>query len=276
MISGNRSKLFDMGIAERRHGKILEAMENQQLLSVEEAMRLTGASAATIRRDFDYLARENLVQRLRGGARLLQRQLMMPFALRAVHMEEQKCQIAQKVAMLLQPGDVVIIDGGTTTAQLAKYLPDIPLCIVTNSLRLASLLDQQTHRRAALEVLVTGGQLYPSGGILLGPTVIASLARYHAKWAFISVVGITTDGIYNNNEAVVEVQQQMLASAEHTVVLADHTKIGRRALCRVCALQAIDLATDANPKADATIRKIAQAVRSFIPVTAGSALRRGS
>ena len=239
-------------------------------------MRATGASAATIRRDFDYLARENIVQRIRGGAKLLRSQLMVPFVVREVHMEEQKRQIAQKVAMLLQPGDVVIIDGGTTTAQLAKYLPDVPLCIVTNSLRLASLLDQQTHRHATLEVLVTGGQLYPSVGILLGSAVIASLAKYHAKWAFISVVGITTDGVYNNNESVVEVQQQMLASAEHTVVLADHTKIGRRALCRVCDLQAIDLATDADPKADVTVRHIAQSVRSFIPVTAGSTPRRAA
>jgi DeoR/GlpR family transcriptional regulator of sugar metabolism len=109
--------------------------------------------------------------------------------------------------------------------------------------------------------------LYPSAGILLGPAVVASLAKYHTKWAFLSVVGVTTDGVFNNNEMVVEVQRQMLASAERTIVLADHTKIGCCSLCRLCDPKFIHLATDADPSTDPVARRLAKTVQSFISPT---------
>ena len=78
-------------------------------------------------------------------------------------------------------------------------------------------------------------------GLLIGPQAKASLAQYHANWAFISVAAISENGIFNSNELVVENEQGMIANADRTVILADHTKLGKRSMCRICGLDQVSV-----------------------------------
>jgi len=131
------------------------------------------------------------------------------------------------------------------------------LRIITNSLRLASRLDDILGEHPDLEVFLTGGLLHPMSGLLVGAGAQASLAQYHATWAFLSVGGLTGDGLFNTSEQVVESERMMIARSDRVAVLADHSKIGRHAMCHVCGLDAIDLLiTDQQPSSAAARRKL--------------------
>lgn len=225
-----------------REEAILRHLRRVDQLSVEEAAALLGASRVTLRRDFAEMAERGLVQRVHGGVRALSASGgMIPFEARENRFSAEKAAIAQCAAGLLKAGDVVFIDGGTTTFHLHALLPNIPLRVVTNSLPLASALDQRRGRQMQPEIMLTGGVLYPESGLLVGPAVRRCLQTYQAQWAFVSVGGIDELGISNSNELVSDVERTMIEQSEKVAVLADGSKFGARSLSRVCGLDAIDL-----------------------------------
>jgi DeoR/GlpR family transcriptional regulator of sugar metabolism len=241
-----------------RDDRILALLSEKSFLSVEEAAGLTKSSLATVRRDFQRLSDDKRIQRIRGGARPIRSEPMTPFALREVQYSREKESLARAAAELFSPNDVLIVDGGTTTFHLGRCLPDIPLRIITNSLRLASVLDEQSRTHAGLEVYLTGGFLYPSSGLLVGPGAQASLAQYHAQWALLSVGGVSDDGFFNTSEVVVETERRMIEHADRVIVLADHSKIDKRSMCQVCPLADVDyLITDPHPASAAALRRLA-------------------
>ena len=121
---------------------------------------------------------------------------------------------------------------------------------MTNSLLIAYEIDRQSKGPGGAEVFVTGGYLYPLSGLLVGPETIASLQKYKANIAFLSVGGIGEEGVNNNHHLVVEVERTMLSRAERTILLADHSKFGRRELVPECSWNEVDkIVTDSLPDA---------------------------
>jgi len=210
------------------------------MIYLDRAVEATGASRPTLRRDFEELSKMGTIERVRGGIRVVRNEGSLPFNLREVQHSKAKAKIAQKAARLLRAGDVIFIDGGTTTYHLCLYLPKIPLRIVTNSLRVSAFLDDPKHRNEDWEVYLTGGLVQHGSNMLTGPGTLHSLGFYHADWAFLSVSGIAIDGLYNNSEAVVETERRMIERADRAVVLADQSKLGKRAMCRLCGVARID------------------------------------
>lgn len=245
--------------AERRD-RILHLLGQRGALAVGEAVRLLNAGEITIRRDFDDLAADGLVERVRGGIRELRKTDMQPFGLREVSHSVEKLAIGRAAAGLLRDGDVAFVDGGTTTYTMADFLPDCRLRIVTNSLRLAARLEQRMHALSGLEVFLTGGLLYPNSGLLVGTGARHSIAQYHANWAFLSAGGVNEHGVFNTNEAVVDSERLMMEQAEKVVVMADHSKIGRHAMCHVCRLDAVDtVITDGAEADEVALERFAEA-----------------
>ncbi|MGF1450585.1 MAG: DeoR/GlpR family DNA-binding transcription regulator [Opitutales bacterium] len=148
--------------------------------------------------------------------------------------------IAQKAARLLRAGDVVLIDGGTTTCHLCFCLPPLPLRIITNSLRVAAYLDNASARRPDLEVFLSGGRIDMGSKMLSGSGTVHTLDFYHANWAFLSVGGITAGSLYNTSEPVVGTERKMIERSGRAVVLADQSRLGTRSMCRVCGVSEID------------------------------------
>lgn len=224
-----------------RHERILEHLNAQRFLGAEQAQTLLGASPATIRRDFNDLADKGLAQRTRGGLRRLDQveDGALPYAFRAGRFSAEKAIIARHAASLLQPGDSVFVDGGTTTYALARFVPNIPLTMITNSLRLASALGERAGQLPALRVLLSGGALHPEAGLLVGPQAIRTLSEYHADWAFVSPGGVDRGGIYNTNEDAAASERVMIRNARQTAVLADPGKLGKTSLCRIVGLEAV-------------------------------------
>jgi DeoR/GlpR family transcriptional regulator of sugar metabolism len=246
----------------QRIQKTLEYLEEKEVLTVDEAVRLWGVSPPTVRRDFNLLAKEPFIQRVHGGIKLVKYPGgdMTPVEYREIRFPFEKRALAEKAAGLLRPGNVAVIDGGTTTSMLSEFIPDFQLLIVTNSVRLVAGLEGQHRKRVDLAIFVTGGVLYPHSGILLGPTTQTAISQYHAQWAFLSVSGITDSQIFNTNELVVATERTMIESAEKVVILADHSKIGKRVGSPVTSLDNVDiLFTDQSPENDQMLQRIENA-----------------
>lgn len=243
-----------------RQDRILELLSERGTLHVNEVAEALGCSAVTARRDFCELASINLAERTHGGIKLPRPSAIAPLHVRRIRQLDEKQSIARAFTAMLKPHDVVFVDGGSTTLQIAASLPAFPLRIVTNSLQLALCLEQQSPSRSTLEIHLTGGTLEPDTGLLVGPGALSSLAQYKAQYAVFSCSGVTPDGVFNTNDQVVASERMMLANAGRTVLLADHTKIGQHAMRRVCKLTQVDLIlTDTAASADQAREALTQA-----------------
>lgn len=256
MARSNPDKQKALHALERRR-LILELLKTESFLTVEKVQGLLGSSPATTRRDFAELADQMMVIRGHGGIHRIDDAPVMgvvPFSRRKVTNPEGKDKIARAAAELLQPNDVVIIDGGTTTAPLARHISPL-VRIITNSLPLASALNEPlTDKHPIPEVNVTGGYLYPKSEVLLGPQTVQALRQYHANWAFLGCHGITAEAIMNSNAMVVDTQQEMMARADQVAILADSSKFGKQAMVQLCGLGQVDaVITDAPPPEAITV-----------------------
>lgn len=233
-------------LANLRNRRIVELLEQQGELTVSEACGTFGISEATARRAFVHLVSEGLAEKTWGGVRITAEKAadgasgMRPSAWRFEENRGAKQAIAEHAVGLVHEGDVVFIDGGTTTFHLAGHLAEKSVRIVTNSLLIAHEIDRLRRKKEGAEVFVTGGFLYPRNGLLVGPEAVAAVRRYRATVAFLSVGGITCEGFFNNHQLVVEVEKAMLEHSVRRYVLADSTKFGREEMVAQCGWEDCD------------------------------------
>ena len=137
---------------------------------------------------------------------------------------------------LIEDGDTVLLDGGTTTLEVARALVGRRVQVVTNSLPIAQLLasNQQT------ELILIGGYVYPRTGVALGPLAIATMETIRVRMAVLGAGGVMPEGIYNSNSLLVETERQMMSCGQEIMIVADHTKFGRLALARLCGLEEVN------------------------------------
>jgi DeoR family fructose operon transcriptional repressor len=224
-------------IVEERRQKVLELVNERGFVALSDLARTLNASESTIRRDLDYWHQHGLLKRTHGGAMFREdAQGMPPLEERTSREIEEKRQIAQAAAMRIQDGDSVLIDGGTTTLELARMLVGRQLQIVTNSLPIANLFASSPET----DLVMLGGYIYPRTGVALGPLTIRMLEDVHVRQAIMGVGGITAQGLFNSNLLLVETERAMMRAADEVVVLADHTKLGQKALAFLCELNSVD------------------------------------
>ena len=236
-----------------RSREILALLDEIGQLSVTDACTRLALSPATARRAFAKLAAEGMAEKVWGG--LMRRNEattpgddMVPSNLRDKLNAEAKDAIARQAALLVKDGDVVAIDGGTTTLRLASYLANRPIRILTNSILIAHRIEQLRNGTQSAEVFLTGGFVYPGSGLLVGPQAVANLREYHSRWAFLSVGGLDARGATNTNQLVVESQRAMIEQTENAIILADHSKWDHRDMIRQCDWNEISrLITDQKP-----------------------------
>ncbi len=229
-------------LVETRRQRLLELVSRQGFATLDELVRTLRVSESTVRRDLEALDLAGSVKRTHGGAVYSGEVRAMP-ALedRAETALLQKQAIGRAMAALLEDGDTVLLDGGTTTLEVARALAGRRLQVVTNSLPIAQLLasSQQT------DLILIGGYIYPRTGVALGPLAIVTMQGIRVRKAILGAGGIMADGVYNSNLLLVETERQMMACGQEVVIVADSTKFGRLALARLCALNEVQrLVTD--------------------------------
>lgn len=220
-------------LLDQRRTEILQVIENKGFVSLHELVERLGASESTVRRDLEYLDGIGQVRRTRGGAAYTGESLM-PFEERHERALTEKQRIGRYTAGLIESGQTILLDGGTTTLEVARCLNGKSLQVVTNSLPIANLLVNQPN----IELILIGGYLYPRTGVALGPLAAAALQGLHVSRLILSAGGITERGLFNSNTLLVECERQMLEAADEVWVVADSSKFGRSALVHLCPLSA--------------------------------------
>jgi len=240
--------------------QLLEFAASREELTVDEACQLTDASPATIRRAFAELAEAGEVEKTWGGIRLATsaKALLAPPAFTArlaVHSAEKRA-IARTAAQLPRDGDVVMIDGGTTTYLLAEFIAGRRLRVITNSLVIAQAIDQFQGARRGAEVLLCGGTLQPQSGIVAGAATEAFLKRYRADWLFLGCAGVDAERVTNYEETVLASEKLMIERSARLVLMADHTKLGRSAMCELCPTKKLDHLVTGDSAPSKLVRQI--------------------
>jgi len=228
---------------EERRKKIETYLQSAEFASLEELAKHVGVSVSTVRRDVAELENGKTIRRTHGGARILQPKTdEFVFNVRDTHEVSEKDAIGVACASLIQPGQTVIIDSGTTCFHVAKHLGEKAGQVITNSLPVAHHFSGSNR----LEVHVSGGVIYPRLGTLVGPHAVESFSRMHADVAILSGSGIAEDGIFNSHALIADIQRAMMAGAAKVIFCFDHTKFGRRSTFFLCDFSEVDyVVTDA-------------------------------
>jgi DeoR/GlpR family transcriptional regulator of sugar metabolism len=206
-------------------------------MALTELAKALNTSESTIRRDLDYWDQHGLLRRTHGGAIYRDDGQNLPaLEERQAREIDEKRLIARAAVARIHDGDSVLMDGGTTTLEVAKLLVGRTLQIVTNSLPIANLFASSRET----DLVMLGGYVYPRTGVALGPLTVRMMQDIHVQQALLSTGGITAKGLFNSNMLLVETERQMMRCADEVVVVADHTKVGRQALAFLCELSEID------------------------------------
>jgi DeoR/GlpR family transcriptional regulator of sugar metabolism len=224
--------------AEERQQRIAEYIQRVEFASLAELAVEVKASLSTVRRDLMVLETAGGVRRTHGGARLVNpRSDEYTFTARDTHQLTEKEAIGRCCAGLIQPNQSLIIDAGTTVFHVARYLEDKRPQIITNSLPVANLYAAASQ----VEVVLSGGVLYPRLGVLVGPLAVDVFSRMHADVAIMSAGGITEEGLTNSHGLLIEIQKAMIQAASKVIFCLDLTKFGRRSMAYLCPVEEIDL-----------------------------------
>jgi DeoR/GlpR family transcriptional regulator of sugar metabolism len=224
-------------LTEERRTKIQELMRQKNTVSICELAGLFGTSEMTARRDLDELQQRGVCERIHGGARRVRppepRNAIYPSFWQREHCQaREKEAIGRAAAALVAPGDVIVVDTGTTAACLAQALLNAePITLITNSLRVIDLLQDASQ----VTLICPGGTLFledrhTSGGDLafVGALAVSTLRGLRAKKAFISTSGFTiADGAFNASQFQAEIKRVLIDIAEEAILIVDHTKFGR-------------------------------------------------
>lgn len=209
-------------LTRQRKQLILEKLGAEGQVQSKALSILFDVSEDTIRRDLRELAAEGRLQRVHGGA-LPSSSAIAPFAERQSVKMDAKKRVARKGAQLISSGQVVIIDGGTTTSELITFFPpDLRITVVTHSPSIALWLVDHP----AIEVILIGGRLYKHSIVAVGAAAIEGIENIHADLFFMGVTGIHPDaGLTTGDFEEACIKRAFSGRAAETVVLASPEKI---------------------------------------------------
>lgn len=221
---------------EERRNRLLELVRAQGFAALPDLAEALKVSESTVRRDLEYLEESGTAKRTHGGVFYTGTSPKLPhFDERQPAQWDKKRAIASRAVELIENGDTVLLDGGTTTYEVARLLVGRPLQVVTNSLPVANLFASSANT----DLVLVGGYVYPRTGVSLGPYANEMLARLNVRRTVLSVSGINERGCFNNNLLLVETERAMMRAAEEVIVVADSTKFGHQSLALLCSLEEI-------------------------------------
>lgn len=254
-----------------RWGALLELLAKHGRLEVEDVAGDLDVSPATIRRDLDQLAQQQMLTRTRGGAVSHAVSYDLPLRYKTARHASEKQRIAQAAAALVKPGETIGLNGGTTMTEVARALvarADLhtegdangqAFTIVTNALNIAGELAVRRH----VKIVVTGGVARPQSYELIGPLATGILREVALDIAILGVDAIDVEhGASAHHEGEASINQLMATGAARVVVAADASKLGRRAFARICPLERVDvLVTDTSAPVEVASAFIEAGVR---------------
>jgi len=243
-------------LVEQRRDRLLEMIRVQRFASLPELAEQLAVSESTVRRDLDQFEQQGVARRIHGGVLYTGVSPKLPhFDAQQPAEWEKKRAIAAAAARLIDDGDTILMDGGSTTYELARLLVGRPLHVVTTSLPVANLFASDANS----DLVLIGGNICPRSGVARGPYANRMLSMVRVRKTIFSVAGICDEGFFNNDLLLVETERAMMQAAAEVIVVADSTKFGHSSLTHLCPLDAVQHLVVDDGIADAWREKIAAA-----------------
>ncbi|MEO9005220.1 MAG: DeoR/GlpR family DNA-binding transcription regulator [Ginsengibacter sp.] len=222
-----------------RHQKIIELVNTKGYESVANLCKRLKVSAVTVRKDLKLLEKNSKLFRTHGGASNTN-----PFTIdRPVNEKEnlqieEKKRIAKKAAEYIESNDSIIIASGTTMLALAREIvPSQKLTVITSALQVTNELINHTD----IDILQLGGLIRKSSSSVVGSYAESILKDFYCTKLYLGVDGIDFEsGITTSNSMEAQLNKAMIKVAQKVIVLADHTKFGKRGFSKICGLDEID------------------------------------
>ena len=231
-------------IEPERHEIILRLLRRNRFAGVHDFSELIQVSEATIRRDLAKLEEEGFIRRVHGGAELAESAVAesadfgeLPFEYRKGFMLEKKRLIAKQAVSLCRDEDILMIDGGSTTFQMASFLYPLRCKIITNSFAIADLLLKNRRN----QVVIPGGMVYRNSQLILDPFGGNFFENYAASKLFMGVGGIRNQGFTNTDPLLIQMERNMIKSAEEVIILADSSKFEGRGDLMLCGFEGVSM-----------------------------------
>ncbi len=233
-------------IPAQRRERIQEYLALHKIVRMDELYQMLGTSEATVRRDLEWMEREGTLERTHGGAMLSQRMILEPeYYQRALTNPEEKRMIGEMAASLIDEGEVVFINSGTTTAQVIRNIrSNAGITVFTNNLR--AVLDSG---EVGFNLYMMGGEYQPHSNSVAGRFAIDNLRQVYADKTILGVDGISLmHGCTVPSNAEAEVVRIMIERTKGEIyIVADHTKWGVVSNFQIATIDEIDkLITDAD------------------------------
>lgn len=211
-----------------RQAATVDLLLDRGFASVSEIAKHFGVTESTVRRDLAHLEARDLIQRTHGGA-LPVRQADAPMEFKQSLHQAEKRAIGKAMANRILPGQTVLLDSGSTTLEVARYLSSRQLTVVTNDLLIATVIAQKQNAH----LVFIGGELLPNVYTMWGPTSVQQLQNLRVNVAVFGADTVTEDGVYNTSSYELELKRTMRSIAGEAFFVADSSKFGREALFKV-------------------------------------------
>jgi DeoR family transcriptional regulator, fructose operon transcriptional repressor len=223
-------------LAEQRRDRLLELVRMGRFATLPELAEQLSVSESTIRRDLDQLEDIGSARRIHGGVLYTGASPKLPhFDAQQPAEWDKKKAIAAAAVKLIDDGDTILLDGGSTTYEMARLLVGRPLHVVTTSLPVANLFASDGNS----DLVFIGGNICPRSGVARGPLANRMLEMVRVRKTIFSVAGIHEEGFFNNDLLLVETERAMMQAANEVIVVADSSKIGHQSLTHLCPLNAV-------------------------------------
>ena len=237
-----------------RRTQILEIITEQGFAAVKDLSRTLGVSEMTVRRDLQQLDEEGKVVRQHGGASSggLEVSPEHSFSIRRREASPAKVAIGAHAATLVTPGEVVFLDGGTTTLEAVRRLTQEGLMVVSNCLPAMRLLDRMPN----LKLFGLGGEFIRDNQCFVGPDAVGALEKLSANVVLLSTTCLSFErGLTNRDAREAELKRLMVNHSDRVILLMDSSKMNKQTLSHVCDLDQLDiLVTDDGLRAEDKVR----------------------
>ena len=263
MIDTSRAACQHTFVLARQRRQVIEhALLRSSFVGLRDAVELTGASEATVRRDFSALETEGVARRHRGGVEVVRDRVCgetarvpnagagdfeplvsLPLSSRLAVREEAKRLIANRAAMLCEAGQTVFLDAGSTALRLADHLGGMSVRVITNSFAAA----RRAFDAGWAEIVLVGGQIDRASEVVFSFEDDRVIDSYPPDVAFLGAQGLDESGYYNSDERLIRLERLVARAARRTILVADSSKFGQRGRIRVASLDELDaIVTDAG------------------------------
>ena len=230
-----------------RRNQMLQKLEKEGEIFVDSLSKEFEVSEVTIRNDLDQLEKKRLLIRARGGAMKFIGRVGLDYGISEkdkIYNEEKK-RIGKLAASLISDSEIILVDSGTTTAEMVKHIDHInDLTVITNALNIAVLLMNKPN----INLIIPGGFMRKNSQSLVGPMAEKSFKQFNVDKAFLGVDAIDTKhGLYTPNIEEAHLNEKMIEISNEIILLTDSSKFGKKSFAFICDTSKINkMVTDAN------------------------------